>query len=120
MLSKHALGYDASSQPSAKRLRSNLQDLTTSNLISGQRAQRLFNDARASGAQSVQDLTGPVSANSKRNLLRKLLKKTKWPAKCMADIPVRNPKTEAMEKMPMHMLLVHEVVDQLFKYNDRG
>jgi hypothetical protein len=120
MLSKHALGYDVKSLPPAKRLRANLADLATSNLISGQRAQELYNDADAAGAANVRDMTGSSGKNARRNILRKLLKGSKWPKSYTAKIRVRNPKTEEVVEAPMDMLLVHEVVDKLFKYNDRS
>ena len=120
MLSKHSLGYDAKNLPAAKRLRANLADLATSNLISGQRAQDLFNDADAAGAANVRDMKGSSGQHARRNVLRKLLKGSKWPKSYTAKIRVRDPKTEAVDEVPMDMLLVHEVVDQLFKYNDRS
>ena len=33
---------------------------------------------------------------------------------------MKNPKTEAVERKPVQMLLAHEIVDKLFKYNDRS
>ena len=120
MLSKHSLGYDAKNLPAAKRLRANLADLATSNLISGQRTQDLFNDADAAGAANVRDMKGSSGQHARRNVLRKLLKGSKWPKSYTAKIRVRDPKTEAVNEVPMDMLLVHEVVDELFKYNDRS
>ena len=120
MLSKHGLGYDASTLPASKRLRANLADLTTGNVISGQRAQTLFNDAHAAGAEDVSDMRGRADEHSRRNILRKLLKNSKWPSRYVSKIRVRDPKTENVVAVPMEMLLVHEVVDKLFQYNDRS
>ena len=120
MLSKHQVGYDASTLPASKRLRANLADLTTGNVISGQRAQTLFNDAHAAGAEDVSDMRGRADEHSRRNILRKLLKHSKWPSRYVSKIRVRDPKTENVVAVPMEMLLVHEVVDKLFQYNDRS
>ena len=95
MLSKRAKGYDTSSLPPAKRLRQNLADAFLSNEITGTRAQELFNDAQAAGASNVKDLAGGTSSkNAARNLKKKLSRYSKWPKPYMAEVRMKDPKTE--------------------------
>ena len=94
MLSKRAKGYDPSSLPPAKRLRQNLADAYLSN-VTGTRAQELFADAQAAGAANVKDLAGGTSRkNAARNLKKKLARYSKWPKPHIAEVRMKDPKTE--------------------------
>ena len=95
MFSKKARGYDAAAVPAAKRLRHNLADAFLGGHLTGQRTQDLYNDAEAAGAANVRDLAGSkVSKNSARNIVRKLVRRSKWPKAYKASVRLLNPKTD--------------------------
>ena len=80
MLGKRSLGFDVAGVPSGKRLRHNVADLFLSNSVSATRAASLFCDAAAAGAEGVGDLQRVgAPKHHHRNLLKKLLKGSKWP-----------------------------------------
>ncbi len=114
MLSKRGLPFDADELPPSRRFRSNLGDLFLSNEISAARAQSIFADAVAAGTAHVADLArvGGRSVgrrNTHRDLLRKLLKGTKWPPPYWASLRVWNPTTQLEEQTWCPMLLPHEL-----------
>lgn len=110
MLSKHSRAYKTESVPPAKRLRRNLEDLFASNIVSGSRAQELFNDAAAAGDQSVRTLLGPCGHNAARNLKRRLLKGSLWPSLYEATIPCWSPRLHRQEDHRVALLLPHEAL----------
>ena len=114
MLSKRSLGCDEVQISPNKRFRLNASDLFLSNTISAARAAGLFADAVAAGTQGVDDLAKIGSrGNQHRNLLRKLLKRSKWPSVYFAQVPVwdKNKAEETVAWVPL--LLPHEIVGAL-------
>eukprot|EP00974_Lingulodinium_polyedra_P026391 2545776-Lingulodinium_polyedra.AAC.1 len=115
MLSKRALGCDELRVSPNKRFRMNAADLFLSNTISASRAASMFADAAAAGAEGVGDLVMEGSGkNTHRNLVRKLLKHSKWPSVYFAAVPVWNRKTVHKTEAQVPMLLPHEVVAALY------
>jgi len=112
MLSKAARPYDPEELPPEKRLRRNLQDLLANNVISGSRAQELFNDAAAAGDRNCRPLTrhGPLSHHAARDVRRRLLKHTMWPSLYEANIRCWNTKRQEEDVRKMWFLLPHEVL----------
>jgi len=111
MLSKRARGDDPESVPPARRLRGNIADLFLSSSISGARAASLFRDAASSGSAGVDDLASTrQDRNAHRNLLRRLLKHSRWPPLHYASIRVMNPKTHQEDTASIPFLLPHELV----------
>ena len=94
MFSKRARGYDESQVDPTKRFRRNVGDAFLSNALSGKRAQSLINDAAAAGAGGVDDLRGKVGANSSRDLIRKYIKRNKWPKMYTAQIRMKDKRTD--------------------------
>ena len=117
MLSKRGRAYDPDSLPPAARLRHNISDLFLSTDISASRAQELLQDAGASGSAHVGDMQRLGGAkNVNRNLLRKLLKGSKWPKVYYASVPVHNEKTGLTESRMIPMILPHELLGALKKH----
>ena len=104
--------------PPGKRLRDNLVDLYASGEVSGDRAQSLFDDAadfsRAMGSDEFQELrggAGPGSAkNKERDLRRKLLKRSNWPAVYEAEVRCWSVSQKALVPQKIALLLPHEIV----------
>ena len=98
MFSKRGRGYDDDDVPEEKRFRRNMADCFLTGGLSGQRAQSLFNDAKAAGTSDVADLQGSSKTpNASRNLIRRLSRRTKWPKEYVSYIRVKNPKTEEVQ-----------------------
>jgi len=108
MLSKRAKGYDPSQLPPSKRFRKNLADCFLSNEITGARAQELFNDAQAAGTADVKDLAGGTSkSNAARNLKKKLVRYSKWPKPYIAEVRMKDPKTEEVRALSKNMITLN-------------
>ena len=75
-----------------KRLRRNVSDLFLSGAISAGRAATVFQDAEFDGATGVADLAVNEGKNAQRDLVRKLMKGSKWPPLYAAKIPVLHQK----------------------------
>ena len=110
MLSKAARPYDPQQLPEAKRLRQNIVDLYSSNVISAKRAQELLNDAAAAGDRFSARVRGRMTKNTARNLRRRLLKGNLWPPVYNARIRVWNTKAKQEEVQQLSFLLPHEVL----------
>ena len=111
MLSKRSLGFDEVKVSPNKRFRLNLTEVFLSNTISAGRAASILRDAAAAGAEGVADLAHMADdKNVHRNLLRKLLKSSKWPRLYWAKVHVWNKRTMEVEEAMVPMLLVHELV----------
>ncbi len=68
MMAKNAKSYDPSRMCPEERLRANMVDLFSQNLLSGQRAQELIDDAFDSGNYNMRQL---ASASSRRGGAKK-------------------------------------------------
>ena len=122
MLSKHSLPYDPQQVPDAKRFRHNASDLFLTNTVSAKRAASLFADAELAGTEHVADL-GKIGAragsrNNHRDLLRRLVKKSKWPKLYFAPVRVWNRRTQAEEIQQVPALLPHEVFADIAGQSD--
>lgn len=113
MLGKHTRAYDPEVVPGSKRLRRNLEDLFASNIVSGSRAQELFNDAAAAGDRAARPLLGPCGHNAARNLRRRMLKGSVWPKLYEATIPCWSPGVHRQEGQRLALLLPHEVLSKM-------
>ena len=102
-----------------KRFRANLGDLFLANEVSGARTQSLFSDAQLAGAQHLSDLAGISSSgtNCSRDLVKKFMKRKKWPALYKASLRVWDPKTQTEQRVLLSMLLPHELVSVVAKVN---
>ena len=95
MLSKRGKGYCPDEVPAAKRFRLNLADAFLGGDLPGKRTQELFNDAAAASTENVSDLAGSKpSTHSHRNLVKKLLRGSKWPRMYETGVRMKNPKTD--------------------------
>ena len=90
-----------------KRLREDLLDLCLSNVITGQRAQRLFESGEASGASGLKDLAKYQGPKAKRDIVRRAMKHNDWPKMYMANLPTLCPQTkeEIVTQVPMLLAL---------------
>ena len=118
MFSKNARPYNPDDLPPGKRLRRNIEDLMSSNSISGSRAQELFNDAHAAGDRNCRRLVGRMGANVARDLRRRLLKNSMWPALYEAPIRCWDTKTNQEHLQNMWFLLPHEVLAVMHRIGD--
>ena len=104
--------------PKDKRLRENLADLFLSGEISGKRARSLYEDAEDAEAVNVSDVaSGSTDHNAHRDVLRRLLHKTKWPDLFECDIPIYDPRTNNESVAHVSMLLPHELVHTICRWN---
>ena len=108
---KRSLGFDVADVPSGKRLRRNMADLFLKNSVSATRAASLFSDAAAAGAEGMGDLERVgAPKHHHRNLLKKMLKGSKWPRLHFGSIRVRTRRSEQEEVASVPFLLPHEIV----------
>ena len=122
MFSKRPLP-DFSETEATKRLRVNLVDLFASNIVSGQRAQTIFEDCVAAKALHFEDLGRKGSKhkqNHARDLQRRLLRKNKWPALYWARIRVFDPKRSTVVRQWVPLLLPHELLACLSSVNSHA
>ncbi|CAE7334377.1 unnamed protein product, partial [Symbiodinium sp. CCMP2456] len=104
--------------PKDRRLRENLADLFLSGEISGKRARSLYEDAGDANAVHVSDVaSGSTDHNAHRDVLRRLLANTKWPELFECDVPIYDPKTNKESSAQLSMLLPHEVVHTMCRWN---
>ena len=99
MYGKRSKGYKDDELSPGKRFRANLEDLFLSNQMSGQRAQNVFADGAAAGNGNFEPLAkagkrGQAASKCHRDLMRKILKGTRWPELYWVQIPVWHPKTQ--------------------------
>ena len=112
MLSKNKRPYDASELPPPRRLRANVLDIYSNNLLSGKRSQELINDMTEAGASGLESLRRPVSGNTMRFLRRSLDKRNLWPTNYMAQVRVMS-KSKAEELQWCAFCLPHEYLHVL-------
>ena len=114
--SKFVSGRNDSDRPD-KRLRRNVSDLFLSGAISAGRAATVFQDAEFDGARDVADLAVHEGKNAQRDLVRKLLKGSKWPPLYEVKIPVLHQKTHQVLEESINMLLPHEILANTMSWN---
>ena len=98
-----------------KRLREDLLDLCLSNVITGQRAQRLFESGEASGASGLKDLAKYRGPKAKRDIMRRAMKHNDWPKMYMANLPTLCPQTKEEIVTQVPILLIHELLDAIYQ-----
>ncbi|CAE7588496.1 unnamed protein product [Symbiodinium sp. CCMP2592] len=103
--------------PKERRLRENLADLFLSGEISGKRARTLYQDAGDAKAVHVSDVAGDTDHNAHRDVLRKLLSNSRWPDLFECDVPVYDTKTDKESVAKLFMMLPHELVDTVIRWN---
>ena len=69
------------------------------------------------GQQVVADLAVNEGKNAQRDLVRKLMKGSKWPPLYAAKIPVLHQKTHQVLEESTNMLLPHEVLANIMSWN---
>ena len=125
MFAKKQRYYEYKEKNLERRFRANVAELFLDNQVSGDRAMSLFEDATAAGTKYTKDLcnksvrTTSFRKNASRDLLRRLLKSNKWPAPYIAEIRMWDPKTQEIKYVPCAFLLPHEIMDVLFKHNNK-
>ena len=115
MYSKHKRPYESESLAPNKRLRSNLQDIFSSNQLSGKRTQELINDIADAGNEELEALRGRVGGHSSRKLKSAFLKRNQWPSLYWARIRVLNVRTAVEEYQQCAFILPHEYLGVLAK-----
>ena len=113
MFGKNRLPYDPEQEPSAKRFKLNVSDLFLTNTVSATRAASVFADAQDAGIKHVANLAKvhkTKAHNQHRDLLRTLVRNSKWPKLYMCDVRVMDRKTQASVVQKVPVLLPHEVL----------
>jgi hypothetical protein len=113
MFSKRQLPDDLDKVAPAKRLRENIADLYLSNEISAARAKSLYSDGILAEAQNLggfKKITKSSEKNIHRDLLRKLMKGSKWPSVYVAKVRAFDPKTQKKTRMRLPFFLPHEIL----------
>ena len=123
MQSKRQLPYDRLNLPPARRLRSNVADMVSRNIISGQRGAELVNDAVAASAQGLDDMVTKEMESSKKNASRKfrrMFQKGGWPPPYTCKVRGWDPKSDTETDMSIDMMLPHEIVFQLHHFGEKA
>ena len=115
--SKRSKGYKDEDVHPSKRFRNNVADLFLGGSLAAGASHSLYVDAKAAGAQHVGDLAKAGHPNNRaRDLLRRLLKKSKWPALYWAEVDTMDAATGQTIKISLPFLLPHELVFTLAKH----
>ena len=122
MWHKNDRQYQFQQEPPERRFRSNLAELFLDNQVSADRTMSLFQDARAAGTKHVEDLAKKSSysrvskkfahsvfPNARRDLLRRLVKRSLWPPLYFAKIRVFDSASQQEVLCTFAMLLPHEL-----------
>ena len=110
---------DVKDLPPEQRLQMGMGDLFLSNQVSGQQTQGLFNDAaEIPGLSNFKPFKGPAGRNSKRNLLKKMLKGKLWPKHYTAMITCYDRRTQQPIKRKLNFQLPHEILPEIAKVSD--
>lgn len=120
MFGKRSRPYESNDLPPQRRLRHNIADLFSSNIVSGIRAQELLDDAADAGdaySGQIRSRGGGVR-NEARDLTRRLLKFSQWPGSYKASCRVWNTKFHREEWVDLSFLLPHEVVALIARVSD--
>lgn len=100
--------------PAGQRLRSNIADLMLGNDISSLRAQSIYKDAADAGIDEMTRLANTgTGSNVPRNMLRKLMKGSKWLPIYYAPIRVWSVKLQKLVLVKLPFLLPHELIYML-------
>lgn len=125
MLSKRPLPDRDNDLPPAQKLKQNPEDLFLANDVSGARAQTIFADTDACGVEGFSRLAragnrGRLKGNASRDLRRKIAKTKQWPDLYHARIRVYSPKLQQEVISWVPMMLPHEVIGTLVKFNGKA
>ncbi len=99
----------------AKRFRKSKTGLLLESAIPASTARDVMADAAEAGAAGVRDLTragtsGRHPGNSCRDVIRRLLRRTAWPARYFAPIPTWHPKADEERVVQLPFLLPQELL----------
>ena len=96
-----------------------MADLFLMGGITAKRARSLYADSQTSDPKEVAELAKVAEgSHGHRDLLRKLKKDKKWPSPFEAHVPVYNRKTCQTEMGRVEIMLPHELVQCMCKWND--
>lgn len=118
MYQKRGKGYQNEEVSPSKRLRANLEDLFLGNDISALRARDIFQDAHDSGVAGVHRLSkagkrGELPSHVHRDLLRTVMKPSRWPDVYVAEVRTWSNKLQLATKTKVPMLLPHEILQKM-------
>ena len=109
---------ELSAGSAAKKLKANIADLFLSNDISAQRAQTFFQQAAAAGLHDMHSVAATGSKkNVHRNLLKKLLRGSKWPELYYAPVRYWNAEEQRVGTYVLPFLLPHELVYNISQHS---
>ena len=116
-------GSSSSTAPppdAAKRFRNVMANHFLSNRLSALETHEIIAASTAAGSIGSEDLaragaSGKQHGNLHRDLLRGLLKDSIWPREYMAEVSVRDPDTNSVQKVSFPFLLPHEVLHHLLQ-----
>jgi hypothetical protein len=120
MMAKNRKNYDPSHMDAEERLRANMCDLYSQNLLSGKRAQELMDDAYSAGNDNFRELVSrSVRATGKRNttgheardLRQKMLKSSQWPGAYWCEVRCMHKRKKNATKQWVAIWLPHELLD---------
>ena len=121
MMAKNRKTYDPTTMNAEERLRANMVDLFSQNLLSGHRAQELMDDAFQAGNQNMRQLasnsvprTGAKrrasDTNEARDLKHKILKSSQWPGAYWCEVRVLHKRSKQPIKQWVAIWLPHELM----------
>ena len=122
MMAKNRKTYDPTTMNAEERLRANMVDLFSQNLLSGHRAQELMDDAFQAGNQNMRQLTsnsvartGPKrkasDTNEARGLKQRILKSSQWPGAYWCEVRCMHKRKKNATKQWVAIWLPHELLD---------
>ena len=123
MWGKRTKEFEKNQEPPERRFRSNIGEVFFDNALSAERVQSLIDGAKAAGCQHLESLATKTTTRCKnrrinRDLVRRFTKHCMWPGLYWAIVRVWDTKTQQIAKVRLPMLLPHEVLSVLAKYND--
>ena len=115
MLSKHSLPYDAQRLTAEHRLRADIEDLASANLISANRCQRLLQQAAEAGLSELRSRKPtPSSKNAATAFKRRKLTKSFWPDVYVFKAPVWDRKQQATVTEDLAMWLPLDLLEMIW------
>ncbi len=100
-----------------------MQDLISSNVVSGQRGAQLINDCVSASATGLSDLHTTESTSGMKNAAGKFRRdffRKGWPPLYHCQVRGWDPKSETEQLMDLAMMLPHEILHQLHHFGERS
>ena len=121
MLSKHAQ-ESVSHLPPAKRCKGHVQNLLTANRLSGPEFVHMASDMAAAGIGPMDEFVPKgqeqnLHKHAARNVRRKLLRRSLWPALYEATVPCWGVKSGQVKECKVYFLLPHEMLDVISRFD---